>query len=102
MSARHCPDNGLINIFDEAFWVDPWSLERLTEVDRLRARIPSARLHAERAIELIEAAKANHSLRETAALDATELVARRIDFIGLKFQPFGRDARGVAVSLEDA
>lgn len=76
----------LIDVSDEAFWVDPWSAAGQAEAARLRPRIPAARLHAERAIELIEAARANPSLREKQALDAMELGARRIDFIGLKFQ----------------
>jgi hypothetical protein len=53
----------------------------------MRAKIPQARLHAEKAIELIrlqEAATPN--LREKDALAAMELGARRIDFIGAKFQ----------------
>jgi hypothetical protein len=44
-------------------------------------------LHAERAITLVaQARNANPSLRETDALDALELGARRMDLIGLKFQ----------------
>ncbi len=78
---------GLIDISDRAFWVDPWSTAGLQEGDKLRANIPAARLHAENAISLIETAMASEpSLREKNALLAMELGARRIDFIGLKFQ----------------
>ena len=45
--------------------------------------------HAERAITLLAAARARHGEARTAnpeALDALELGARRIDFVGLKFQ----------------
>ncbi len=78
---------GLIDISDRVFWLDPWSPAGLKEGDKLRANIPAARLHAENAINLIETALAgNPSLREKNALQAMELGARRIDFIGLKFQ----------------
>jgi hexosaminidase len=77
----------LIDVSDDAFWLDPWSPAGLAKADKLRASIPAARLHAERAIELIETALATDStLREKDALVAMELGARRIDFIGLKFQ----------------
>jgi hypothetical protein len=77
----------LIDVSDEAFWLDPWSPAGLAKADKLRPNIPAARLHAERAIELIETALATDpTLREKDALLAMELGARRIDFIGLKFQ----------------
>jgi fructoselysine-6-P-deglycase FrlB-like protein len=63
----------------------------------------SAYLHAEQAIELIETALAtNPSLRETDSLRAMELGARRIDFIGLKFQLSDemRDAYAQAYDLQ--
>ena len=44
------------------------------------------RLHAERAIILIHEAEASAPLRETDAVNAMELGARRMDFIGYKFQ----------------
>ena len=50
---------------------------------RWRARL---RLHAERAITLLAQARAAGKLENPEALDALELGARRIDFIGLKFQ----------------
>jgi hexosaminidase len=77
----------LIDVSDDTFWLDPWNPAGLIKADKLRANIPSARLHAERAIELIETALATDpTLREKDALLAMELGARRIDFIGLKFQ----------------
>jgi len=77
----------LIDVSDDAFWLDPWSPAGLAKADKLRPSIPAARLHAERAIELIENALATDpTLREKDALLAMELGARRIDFIGLKFQ----------------
>ncbi|MGA8938824.1 MAG: glycoside hydrolase family 20 zincin-like fold domain-containing protein [Acidobacteriaceae bacterium] len=77
----------LIDVGDDTFWLDPWSPAGVVKADKLRPNIPAARLHAENAIELIETALAtNPSLREKNALLAMELGARRIDFIGLKFQ----------------
>ncbi len=77
----------LIDVSDRTFWLDPWSPAGIAKADKLRANIPAARLHAENAIELIETALATDpSLREKDALRAMELGARRIDFIGLKFQ----------------
>ena len=77
----------LLDASDDAFWLDPWSKEGQAKGIKMRAKIPAARLHAERAIELIETVRASDPrLRETAALQAMELGARRIDFIGMKFQ----------------
>lgn len=77
----------LIDVSDKAFWLDPWSKEGQAKGVKMRSKIPEARLHAERAIELIEAVRATSpALRETSALQAMELGARRIDFIGMKFQ----------------
>ncbi len=77
----------LMDVTNETFWLDPWSPAGLAKAAKLRANIPQARLHAEHAIELIETALATQpNLREKNALEAMELGARRIDFIGLKFQ----------------
>lgn len=77
----------LIDASDAAFWLDPWSKEGHAKGIEMRAKIPAARLHAERAIELLETVRASDpKLREIAALQAMELGARRIDFIGMKFQ----------------
>jgi hexosaminidase len=77
----------LIDVSDETFWLDPWSPAGIAKADKLRPNLSAARLHAERAIELIEIALATDpSLREKDSLRAMELGARRIDFIGLKFQ----------------
>jgi hexosaminidase len=77
----------LIDVSDDTFWLDPWSTAGIAKADKLRANIPAARLHAEQAIELIQTAlETDPSLREKDSLRAMELGARRIDFIGLKFQ----------------
>jgi hexosaminidase len=93
----------LLDVSDDVFWLDPWSSAGIAKADKMRANIPAARLHAEQAIELIETALAtNPSLRETDSLRAMELGARRIDFIGLKFQLSDemRDAYAQAYDLQ--
>ena len=77
----------LIDVSDEAFWLDPWSPAGIAKADKLRPNLSAARLHAEHSIELIETALATDpSLREKDSLRAMELGARRVDFIALKFQ----------------
>ncbi|HKG93519.1 MAG TPA: beta-N-acetylhexosaminidase [Gemmatimonadaceae bacterium] len=70
------------------FWLDPWSAEGLLMGDRIRPARDSLRLLAEQAIVLLARARSAQpaSLRETDALDAIELGARRLDLIGMKFQ----------------
>jgi hypothetical protein len=82
---------GLHDAQDEYFWVDPFSAEGQRLGVKLRPFESDLRLHAERAITLVAEAKAaakrdNRSLENLEALDALELGARRIDFVGLKFQ----------------
>jgi hexosaminidase len=72
---------------DLTFWIDPWSADGQRQAAQLRPLLVELRLHAEHAITLIaQARNANPHLRETDALDALDLGARRIDLIGLKFQ----------------
>ena len=76
---------------DIYFWVDPYSPEGERVAAKLRPQESALRLHAERAIALIAEARAaakqdNRILENLEALDAMELGARRIDFVGLKFQ----------------
>ncbi len=72
---------------DGLFWLDPLTKDGQTYALKLRPFTHDLRLHAERALTLIAAARAaNPRLRESDAVDALELGARRMDFIGLKFQ----------------
>ncbi len=99
---------------DGLFWIDPWSRDGITYADKIRPYTHEVRLHAERALTLVAEARAAApapaatfttspgaapvynpadaypsaptSLREIEAIDALELGARRMDFIGLKFQ----------------
>ena len=92
------------------FWLDPMSADGLRIGAAVRPYARELRLHAERALTLIAQARAaapgpppvarehavydpaesypsaSTTLRETAAIDALELGARRMDLIGLKFQ----------------
>jgi hexosaminidase len=92
------------------FWLDPMSKDGLRIGAQVLPFAHDLRLHAERALTLIAQARAAApaapptstglkaydpadsyptaptTLRETAAIDALELGARRMDLIGLKFQ----------------
>jgi len=82
---------GLGDALDKYFWMDPFSAEGQQTAAKLRPVAGELRLHAERAITLVAEARAAASLDRSMldnseALDALELGARRIDFVGLKFQ----------------
>ncbi len=71
---------------DSLFWSDPFSPEGQAVDAKLRPVASELRLDAERAITLVAEARAAGTLDNQAALDALELGARRIDFVGLKCQ----------------
>ena len=90
---------------DGLFWMDPWSKDGQIRAVKLRPFSHDVRMHAEAALTLIAKARAAYpasvstpsnasepfpsnptSLRNPDAIDAMELGARRMDFIGLKFQ----------------
>jgi hexosaminidase len=71
---------------DALYWADPWSTEGQAMEVELQPLIHDMRLHAERAITLLAEARNAGTLRETDAIDAMELGARRLDFIGQKFE----------------
>ena len=76
---------------DAYFWADPFSPEGRQLAAKIRPTLHDLRLHAERTITLLaearEAARSEHrELANPEALDALDLGARRIDFLGLKFQ----------------
>jgi hypothetical protein len=111
------------------FWLDPWSADGQKVAAEVRPYTHDLRLHAEAALTLIAQARAaagpnpnppapqlanstlydaatdgaaSSALRESDAVDALELGARRIDFIGLKFQLADEMAVGYASALADA
>jgi len=76
---------------NDYFWVDPFSDPGQKVAAKIRPVVSQLRLDAERAITLLAEARAaakaaNQPLENPEALDALELGARRIDFVGLKFQ----------------
>lgn len=77
---------GLGDAQDGYFWVDPFSPQGQLLAVKFRPILSELRLDAERAITLIAEARAAGKLENQEALDALELGARRIDFVGLKFQ----------------
>jgi hypothetical protein len=77
---------GLGDAQDLYFWVDPFSAEGQTVAVKLRPVVSELRLHAERAIALTAESRQAARLENPEALDALELGARRIDFVGLKFE----------------
>jgi len=105
------------------FWLDPWSKDGLKVAGEVRPWTHDLRMHAEAALTLIAQARAAaganpvgsasvggaaagydaatygaaaSGLREPDAVDAMELGARRMDFIGLKFQLADEMAAGYA------
>ncbi len=108
------------------FWLDPWSKDGQRIATQVRPFTHDLRLHAEAALTLIAQARAaagpnpipapestttstlydaakygaaSSALREPDAIDALELGARRIDFIGLKFQLADEMAAGYARAI---
>ena len=77
---------GLEDARDEYFWVDPWSVQGQRIDAKIRPVLEQVRLDAEHALTLLAQARAEGNLRNTEALDAMDLGARRIDFLALKFQ----------------
>ncbi|MGD0730625.1 MAG: family 20 glycosylhydrolase [Terracidiphilus sp.] len=77
---------GLGDAEDRYFWLDPYTAEGQSVAVKLRPVVSELRLDAERAITLLAEARAAGTFENQEALDALELGARRIDFVGLKFQ----------------
>lgn len=71
---------------DALFWLDPWSEEGRQTAARLQPELEEVRRDAEQALTLIAQARQAGNLRETDAIDALELGARRMDFLAFKFQ----------------
>jgi len=68
------------------FWIDPLSPAGQAASAKILPVVHTMREQAEKAIILIEQARANGPLLETDALDAMEIGARRMDFLGYKFE----------------
>lgn len=76
---------GVGDASDYLFWLDPWSDEGQLVAQKIRPVTHDVRLLAESAMVLV--AMADHpGMRELDAIDAMAVGARKIDFIGMKFQ----------------
>ncbi|MGB6742679.1 MAG: glycoside hydrolase family 20 zincin-like fold domain-containing protein [Terracidiphilus sp.] len=85
---------------DTLFWLDPWSAQGQDVAAKLLPNAADIRLHAERAIVLLEQARlSNAGLREPDALEAMDLGARRLDLIGMKFELAQEIAAAYALAL---
>ncbi len=76
---------GLGDANDNLFWVDPWSSEGQITAQHIRPVVHQLRILAESSLVLIAQARP-HIHRNLDAIDAMELGARKIDFIGMKFE----------------
>jgi len=79
---------GLGDGSDYLYWIDPFSVEGQISAQKIRPVSRDVRVLAESAMVLVAQAReaAGRGLRETDALDAMEMGARRMDFIGMKFE----------------
>lgn len=76
---------GVGDASDFLFWVDPFSAEGRLTAEKIRPVTHDLRVLAESAMVNVDQARAQ-GLRESDALDAMALGARRMDVIGMKFQ----------------
>jgi hexosaminidase len=80
---------GLGDANDYLYWLDPFSPEGQINAQKIRVVSHEFRVLAESAMILAAQARqeaGKNGLRETDALDALEMGARRMDFIGMKFE----------------
>lgn len=84
------------------FFLDPFSDEGVVDLVRMRPALAQLRIHAESALVLVARAREQAHLRERDALDAMELGARRIDWIGAKFQLADEVAQSFAAIIDPA
>jgi hexosaminidase len=76
---------GVGDASDYLFWLDPWSNEGRLMAQRIRPVTHDLRILAESALVLVAQARPT-ATEEPDALAALALGARKIDFIGMKFQ----------------
>ena len=88
---------------DFLYWVDPYSPEGMEIAKKVRIAAPALRIHAESASVLIaQARRIQPNLREPDALDAMDMGARRMDFIGMKFQFADEMVKMYAAAIDPA
>ena len=90
LSAAHAllTKGGLGDGSNYLYWVDPFSTEGQISAQKMRVVARDFRILAESAVVLVAQARqsANGKLRENDALESVEMGARRLDFIGMKFE----------------
>jgi hexosaminidase len=90
LSAAHAllAKAGLGDGNDYLYWIDPFSAEGQISAQKMRVVSRDFRVLAESAMVLVAQARASAKgkLRETDALESLEMGARRMDFIGMKFE----------------
>jgi hypothetical protein len=83
------------------FFMDPWSEEGANVLIRARPALRQVRLHAESALVSLTKARRQAHLREVTAIEATELGARRLDWLAAKFQFADAIAESFALAAAD-
>jgi len=78
--------SGVGEATNELYWLDPYSEDGKLAAQKIRVVSRDYRILAESAMVLIAQARRQPGIRETTALDAIEMGARRMDFIGMKFE----------------
>jgi hypothetical protein len=90
LSAAHAliTKAGLGDANDYLYWVDPYSAEGQLNAQKIRVVSRDFRILAESAMVLVAQARQAEKgkLRENDALESLEMGARRMDFIGMKFE----------------
>ena len=92
----------------QLYWIDPFTPEGQIAAQKMRAVSRDARVLAESAMVLVAQARyalngkegSLASIRERDALEAMEMGARRIDFIGMKFQLADEIVRHYSAALD--
>jgi hypothetical protein len=84
---------GVGDASDHLFWLDPWSSDGQIANGKVLSVAHDLRILAESSLVLIAKARIRTSTRHLDALDALELGARKVDFIGAKFQSADEIAR---------
>jgi hypothetical protein len=86
MEAHRALARAGLSATNKLFWEDPWSAEGRRDSEKILPSAHEIRLHAEKSIIHFERAKAEKGIQNPDALEAMELGARKLDFIGEKFE----------------
>ena len=92
---------GLGNGSDALFWQDPFSADGQITAEKIRPVTHDLRIAAESALVYVAQLRAAGPVANDDALAALELGARRMDFIGMKFQ-FADDIRNAYAHASDS